>query len=234
MVLSLDPKGVQGFRGARAAPAGPCCAYSLTFEAARCDVNVATLLALIIGCNLPTTVQQGRVVLYKVLFQSVAYVRTTCCLPFPQRSEGRRGQGSSHTLPQSLPSPSRLLLSSDNICTPKFIKSMTLFLSARLDYIYLTCPRALSLSLYFLCKRETTKGGFHRLVLHDLFLRHKKRRENRREIEYTPALLYLFLPPPPLGSNGTRQRQRLARERARGLAAHGPRYNDEGVALYVG
>ena len=62
MVLSLYPKGVQGFRGARAVSAGPHRAYFLTFEAARCDVNVATLLALIIGYNLHTTVQQGRVV----------------------------------------------------------------------------------------------------------------------------------------------------------------------------
>lgn len=61
------------------------------------------------------------------------YVRTTCCLPFPQRREGRRGQASSHTLPAISHSPSLLLLSSDNICTPKFIKSMTLFLPARLE-----------------------------------------------------------------------------------------------------
>ena len=168
---------MQGFCGARAVSAGPHRAYSLTFEAARCDVNVDNpagthnrLQSAHTGSTRACRFEN------KVLFQ-FDIVRTYAphAAPPPQRREGRRGQASSHTLPQSLPSPSLLLLSSDNIGTPKFIKSMTLFLSARLDYIYLTCPRALSLSLYFLCKRETTKGGFHRRVLHDLFLRHKKK-----------------------------------------------------------
>lgn len=84
MVLSRYPKGVQGFRGARAEPAGPRRAYFLTFEAARCDVNVATLLALIIGCNLHTTVHQG------LRFESIdrgTHVRTHHMLPPVRKGE---------------------------------------------------------------------------------------------------------------------------------------------------
>lgn len=127
MVLSLDPKWLQGSRGAHSEPAVPRRAYFLTFEAARCDVNVATLLALISVTICTQRFNKG------VTFESSVpilidrtHVRTHHMLPPPL-------QGSSHTLPQSLPSPALLLLSSDNICTPKFIKSMTLFLSARLE-----------------------------------------------------------------------------------------------------
>ena len=69
MVLSLYPKGVQGFRGARAVSAGPRRAYSLTFEAARCDVNVETLLALYNSCNLTHRFNKGVSFENKVLFQ---------------------------------------------------------------------------------------------------------------------------------------------------------------------
>lgn len=92
MVLSLDPKGVQGFRGARAAPAVPLRAYFLTFEAARCDVNVATLLALIIGYNLTQRFNKGVVVLKKNTIPipiERTHVRTHHMLP-PLSAKERR------------------------------------------------------------------------------------------------------------------------------------------------
>lgn len=178
MVLSLCPKGVQGFRGARAVSAGPHRAYSLTFEAARCDVNVdnpaGTHNRLQSAHNGSTRACRFEKVLFQFFDRGNARTYAPHAAPPPQRREGRRGQASSHTLPQSLPSPALLLLSSDNICTPQFIKSMTFFLLPVLNNLYIQTARTLSLPLYFLCKRETTKGGFHRLVLHDLFLRYTR------------------------------------------------------------
>lgn len=65
---------------------------------------------------------------------------------------------------------------------------------------------------------------------------HKKKEVTR--LPFTclapPAALVGVVDCGPFGSNGTRQRQRLARERARGLAAHRPRCNDEGGSQVVG
>lgn len=68
----------------------------------------------------------------------------------------------------------------------------------------------------------------------------EKTKSKTKTSDLQNRLLCLFLPPPaalvgvvdcgPLGSNRTRQRQRLASERARKLTVHGPRCNDEGGA----
>ena len=130
----------------------------------------------------------------KVLFQFFdrgnARTYAPHAAPPPQRREGRRGQASSHTLPAISPSPSLLLLSSDNICTPKFIKSMTLFLSARLDnYIYLICPRALSLPLFLVQKGDDKRRIPSAGAAQPLSPPLKKKGEQERDRGYTPPLL---------------------------------------------
>lgn len=191
-----------------------------------------TLLALIIGCNLHTTVQQGRVVLKKKRLIPIlidrTHVRTHHMLPPPL-------QGSSHTLPQSLPSPSRLLLSSDNICTPKFIKSMTSFFLPVLNNLYIqNLPaRALSLPLFLVQKGDDKRRIPSAGAARPLSPPQKKRWENRREIEVTRRPL-LVASSCCIGCSCRLWTPWIERERARGLAAHEPRCNDDGDARTVG
>lgn len=113
---------------------------------------------------------------------------------------------------------------------------MTLFLLPALNNLYIqTCPRALSLPLFLVQKADDKRRIPSAGAARPLSPPHKK---EVTRLPFTclapPAALVGVVDCGTLGSNGTRQRLRLARERARGLAAHGPRCNDEGVARRVG